>query len=179
MQLAASYSWLEALKDSITNWGPWLLLSPLIFVIVHFYSFQKGQRMQSILIHLLSSIIAIFLTATISKEVFAPLLKTESTRPPHLTRTPDNSESPPPRGPRRGGRDRAPGAVSYTHLRAHETSLRQRQMCIRDSTGRPRGSRPQPSSKECQQHNYRSSTVAPRLLGSCYPSMFSCHHTGP
>ena len=109
MQLAANYSWLDALKDSIINWGPWLLSSPLIFLIVHFYSFQKGQRIQSILVHLFSSLILIFLTTSLSREVFSPLLPIEIPRSPQLTRASDDPNRPPPRPPRKSGRDRAPG----------------------------------------------------------------------
>lgn len=106
MQLAANFSWIDAIKDAIVHWGPWLLLTPIIFLIVRFYSFQKDQRFQSVAVHLFSSFLIILLAETISSEVLSPILKVERRRPTHLENR-GNGPFPPPRGPAPG--ERRPG----------------------------------------------------------------------
>lgn len=110
MQLSARFTWPQAFSHAIVHWSPWILAAPGVFWLARRFPFVNGNRWKSLFVHLIASVLCVFLVELIAFQFLAKALpnfnpgreRAEAPLdhgPPLQDRGPDASEKhrPPPR----------------------------------------------------------------------------------
>jgi len=98
-RLATGRAWADAFGRTISDWGPWVLFSPLVLVLSFRFRLTSRPWVGHALIHVTASLVMGFLAEVLSAYAIRPFIRDEQPPVPSEQRRVESPGAPPPSHP--------------------------------------------------------------------------------